>query len=185
MSIEKLFLESVARRMREYKRLGEGAMNQLMDEEFRFRPNEVSNSMSHLVAHLSGNMRSRWTNFLNEDGEKASRNRDQEFEDQPATREEILANWEAGWAAFLGAVEHLDPADLSRIITIRSEPLSVLDAITRQVAHYSMHIGQMLYLAKIIRGESWNSLSIPRGRSAEYNRSLGHNTGDSSNKTSP
>ena len=171
--------------MREQKRLGEGAMSQLQDHELHYRPNEVSNSVSQIVAHLSGNMRSRWTHFLTEDGEKAWRNRDEEFEYKPKSREDILLCWEEGWNAFLGALESLDPGDLLRTITIRSEPLIVLDAITRQVAHYSMHIGQMLYLGKIIRGESWNSLSIPRGGSVEYNRSLGHTGSDSSNKTSP
>lgn len=183
MSIEKHFLDAVSRRMREYKRLGEGAMAQLQDHEFSLRPNEVSNSMAQLVAHLSGNMRSRWTNFLTEDGEKPWRNRDQEFEDQLTSRQEILSSWESGWDTFLGATENLDPADLLRIITVRSEPLTVLDAITRQVAHYSMHIGQMLYLAKIIRGDDWNSLSIPRGGSADYNRALGHNGDHSPNNS--
>jgi hypothetical protein len=183
MSIEKHFLESVSRRMRDYKRLGEGAMAQLQDHEFSLRPNDVSNSMVQLVAHLSGNMLSRWTNFLTEDGEKPWRNRDLEFEDQPKSREEIMADWQAGWDVFLGAIEPLAPADLLRTITIRSEPLTVLDAITRQVAHYAMHIGQMLYLAKIIRGDNWNSLSIPRGGSEGYNRAIGHIAGHSPNKS--
>ena len=183
MTIEKHFLDAVSRRMREYKRLGAGAMAQLQNHEFTLRPNDVSNSMAQLVAHLSGNMRSRWTNFLSEDGEKTWRNRDQEFEDQPKSREDILADWEAGWEVFLGTVESLAPDDLLRTVTIRSEPLSVLDAITRQVAHYSMHIGQMLYLAKIIRGHDWNSLSIPRGGSEDYNRALGHNADHSPNNS--
>jgi hypothetical protein len=183
MSIETHFLESVARRMREYKRMGEGAMAQLQDHEFNWRPNEASNSVAQLVAHLSGNMRSRWTNFLHEDGEKSWRNRDQEFANQPKSREKILADWEAGWEVFLGAIEPLAPADLLRTITIRSEPLSVLDAITRQVAHYSTHVGQILYLAKIIRGNDWNSLSIPKGGSAAYNQASGHFVDNSPNKS--
>jgi hypothetical protein len=122
------------------------------------------------VKHMAGNMRSRWTDFLTTDGEKPSRDRDSEFVDPPATRQALLADWENGWSRLFSAIEPLTDADLGRTITIRGEAHSVMQAINRQLAHYPHHVGQIVLLAKHFAGERWQSLSVPRNRSAEFNR---------------
>ena len=123
-----------------------------------------SNSIAILVKHIAGNMRSRWTDFLTTDGEKPGRDRDSEFEDPPATRQELLQMWEAGWTALFGALEPLVDADLTRTVTVRGEPYSVMQAINRQLAHYTGHIGQIVLLAKHFQSDRWQTLSIPRRR---------------------
>jgi Protein of unknown function (DUF1572) len=130
-----------------------------------------SNSIAIIVKHLVGNMRSRWRNFLTTDGEKPDRNRDTEFENPPKTREELMAVWGAGWKYVFDAIESLTDDDLTRTVTIRTEPHSVMQAINRQIAHYAQHIGQIVYVAKHLKvkgGSPWTSLSIPRGQSAQY-----------------
>jgi len=121
---------------------------------------------------MAGNMRSRWTNFLTADGEKPDRNRDTEFEDPPATRAELMELWERGWRLVFGALEPLSDADLARTITIRTEPHSVMQAINRQVAHYSYHVGQIVYLARHFAGDKWQSLTIPKRKSGEFNKQV-------------
>jgi uncharacterized damage-inducible protein DinB len=170
--MEKIFLESVQKRMRAYKKLGEDAMAQLSDGELYYRPNEYSNSVAQVVQHLSGNMRSRWTHFLTEDGEKPWRNRDSEFEEHEGNRDSLLQQWESGWQVFLDTLDNLKEEDLVKIIHIRTEPMAVADAILRQLTHYPYHIGQIIYLAKVIRGESWKSLSIAKGKSEDFNRKM-------------
>jgi hypothetical protein len=154
-----------------YKKLGERAMEQCPDDDLCAALDGESNSIAVIVKHISGNMRSRWTDFLTSDGEKPSRNRDDEFEAPPKTRAEILALWEQGWNILFGALEALTDADLTRTITIRTEPHSVTQAVNRQIAHYAYHIGQIAFLAKhhAAKTGNWTSISIPRKKSAEFN----------------
>lgn len=157
---------------RYYKRLGEGAIAQVTDEALTRTLDAESNSVAVIVKHLSGNMRSRWTEFLTTDGEKPDRNRDTEFEAPPATREEILRAWESGWDCVFRALEGLTDADLARKVTIRTEPHSVMQAINRQMAHYSYHVGQIVFLCKHFQSADWKSLTVPRRGSAEFNRKV-------------
>lgn len=163
------YLDEVQRQLRGYKRLGEGAMSQLKDEELFMTLDPESNSVAILVKHLAGNMRSRFTDFLTSDGEKPNRNRDQEFEiTTDTTRTDVLHWWEEGWERVFSAVAGLKPEDLLRTVTIRSEPHTVLQAINRQLAHYSAHVAQMIFLAKHLRSSEWKSLSVPRGKSKDF-----------------
>lgn len=172
-SAEKDFLQSAIRRLRYYKELGDSTFAQLNEWDFHYQPNDESNSIAIIIRHLAGNMLSRWTNFLEEDGEKEWRNRDAEFETGKESKEELLQYWEKGWACFLGTLETLKKKDLSKKVRIRKEKLTVTDAILRQMAHYPYHIGQLIYIAKIIRNKSWKNLSIPKGQSQEYNAATG------------
>lgn len=151
---------------RGYKKLAEGAMVQVADEQLFAVLDAESNSMAIIVKHMVGNMRSRWTDFLTTDGEKPDRNRDCEFVDPAATRAALMEQWECGWAYVFGALEPLTDADLGRTVTIRGEAHTVMQAINRQVAHYAMHVGQIVLLAKHYAGSEWNTLSLPRNRSA-------------------
>jgi hypothetical protein len=164
------YLDEARRQFRGYKRLGEGAIAQLKDEEFFIKLDPESNSVAILIKHLAGNMRSRFTDFLTSDGEKPDRHRDQEFEMGASSRAEVMRWWEEGWARVFAAIEMLKPEDLMRTVTIRNEPHSVLQAINRQLAHYAMHVGQIVFLAKHLRSSEWKTLSIPRGKSEEVNR---------------
>jgi hypothetical protein len=157
-------------RLRQYKSLAERAMEQVTDEQLCAALDEEANSIAIIVKHMAGNMRSRWTDFLTTDGEKPKRDRDGEFEDPPATREKLLGEWEDGWASLFKPIEALSDADLGRTVTIRGEPHSVMQAINRQVAHYAHHVGQIVLLAKHLTHDRWKSLSVPRNRSAEFNR---------------
>jgi hypothetical protein len=168
-SNDQIFLEGAIKLFRYYKKLGEGAIAQLSDEEVLIKPNDASNSIALIVHHLSGNMLSRWTDFLTSDGEKSWRNREAEFEESYSDKKTMLEAWEKGWACLLNALENLKPEDLSKIIYIRNEGQTVLDAIQRQLAHYPHHVGQILYQAKAIKGNDFNSLSIPKGTSSEFN----------------
>ena len=163
------YLDEAHRQMRGHKRLAEGAMAQLKDEELFFKPDAESNSIAIIVKHMAGNMRSRWTDFLTTDGEKPDRNRDTEFEDAPKTRMELMELWERGWKHIFDALEPLGDDDLVRKITIRAEPHSVTQAINRQVAHYSYHVGQIVYVAKHLAGSKWQTLTVPKKKSAEFN----------------
>jgi hypothetical protein len=157
---------------RHYKRLAERAMAQCPDEALFSTIDAESNSIAIIVKHMAGNMRSRWTDFLTTDGEKPDRNRDSEFEEPPQDRAELLAMWERGWKSAFDALEPLAEADLARTVTIRTEPHSVMQAINRQTAHYSYHVGQIVFLAKHFAASStlsWNSLTVPRKKSAEFN----------------
>ena len=163
------YLDEIRRQMRGYKRMGEGAMNQLRDEEFLVALDPEANSVAVLVKHLAGNMRSRFTDFLTSDGEKPNRFRDQEFEvGSSTTRAEVMKLWEEGWACVFTAIDSLSPEDVLRTVTIRGEVHTVLQAINRQIAHYAYHVGQILFLAKHFRSSEWKSLSIPRGKSEEF-----------------
>ncbi len=155
---------------RQYKKLADRAMEQVTDQQLFAVLDPESNSIAIIVKHLAGNMRSRWTDFLTTDGEKPDRDRDAEFVEPPATREALLRTWEDGWRQVFAAMEPLVEADLGRTITIRGEAHSVMQAINRQVAHYGMHVGQIVLLAKHFAGSGWQSLSVPRNRSAEFNQ---------------
>jgi len=155
---------------RYYKKLAERAMEQVTDEQLFTSLDEEANSIAIVVKHMAGNMRSRWTDFLTTDGEKAGRDRDSEFVDPPATREALLEGWEDGWTRVFQALEPLSDADLGRTITIRGEAHSVMQAINRQASHYAYHVGQIVLLAKHLAHERWQSLSVPRNRSAEFNQ---------------
>jgi hypothetical protein len=163
------YLDEAHRQFRGHKRLAEGAMAQLKDHELFLTLDPESNSIALIVKHLAGNMRSRFTDFLNTDGEKPNRNRDQEFELGPTTtRADLTKMWEDGWARLFSTIEALKPEDVMRKVTIRGEPHTVLQAINRQIAHYAYHTGQIVFVAKHIRSSKWKSLSIPRGKSEDY-----------------
>ena len=153
---------------RQHKRFADRAIEQTRDEDLYATLDSESNSIAIIMKHVAGNMRSRWTDFLTSDGEKPNRNRDTEFEMPPTTRAELLAMWEEGWRIFLGALEPLGDADLARTVMIRTEPHSVMQAINRQMAHYSQHIGQIILLAKHFAGANWKTLTVPRKKSAEF-----------------
>jgi hypothetical protein len=155
-----------------YKKLAEDAMAQVTDEELTRVLDGGMNSIALIVKHMAGNMRSRWRDFLTTDGEKPDRNRDSEFVDPPATRQGLRTAWEDGWKYVFGALEPLSEADLTRTVTIRNEPHSVMQAINRQIAHYAYHCGQIVMLAKHFRGDKWKSLSVPRNKSADFNRAV-------------
>lgn len=166
------YIEDSLALLRYYKRLGERAMEQVTDPHLFAQLDDESNSIAIIVKHLAGNMRSRWTDFLTTDGEKPRRNRDAEFVDPPATREALLKEWEEGWACVFQALEPLTDADLGRTVTIRGEAHSVMQAINRQLGHYANHLGQIVLLAKHFAGARWQSLSVPRNQSAEFNRKV-------------
>jgi uncharacterized damage-inducible protein DinB len=164
------YIEDSVALFRFYKKMAEGAMEQVTDQELLATLDEEMNSIAIIVKHMTGNMRSRWTDFLTSDGEKPDRNRDMEFLEPPSTREELLKRWNEGWDAVFHALEPLTNSDLERRITIRGEPHSVMQAINRQIAHYAYHCGQIVFLAKHFRGSAWKSLSVPRNRSGEFNQ---------------
>lgn len=163
-----------------YKKLAERAMDQVKNEELFVALDAEGNSIAIVVKHMTGNMRSRWTDFLTTDGEKVNRNRDGEFVDPPATREALLAEWEDGWDCLFQALSPLTDADLVRTVTIRGEAHSVMQAINRQLAHYPHHVGQIVLLAKHFACDHWQSLSVPRNKSAEFNRKVA--AGDASQR---
>ena len=174
MTLANAYLESATKRSAYYKELGDRSFVQIPDEAFHFAPNGASNSIAVIVRHMAGNMLSRWTNFLTEDGEKTWRERDMEFEEPDLDRAGVITLWEKGWDCFLSALRDLNDDDLLKTIHIRSEPLSVVDAINRQLSHYPYHVGQIVYLARLFRGDDWQSLSIPKGDSQAFNKGMGH-----------
>jgi len=189
MEINNQYLESVKKQMLYYKTIGEKAMDQLEPEQLFISVNEDTNSIATIVKHMSGNMLSRWTDFLTTDGEKEWRNRDGEFEEAIITKEELLQIWHKGWDCFFNAINSLKPEQLSQIIYIRNEGQTAMDAINRQLAHYPYHIGQIVFYAKMLKKSDWNSLSIPKNKSNDYNsdkfskeKSLKHFTDDELNK---
>ena len=167
------YLEDALSTFRDYKKLGERAFAQLSNEDFFRTIDDESNSIAVIIKHIAGNMLSRWTDFLTTDGEKPERNRDMEFVMLPeTTKEDMLAYWQKGWKCVFDAVESLRPDDLMRTIRIRGQDHTVIQAINRQLAHYAYHVGQIVYLAKHFRSSEWQSLSVPRNKSAEFNARL-------------
>lgn len=184
-----IYLESVKKQMLYYKTIAEKAMEQLEEEQLFFSANEDTNSIAVIIKHMAGNMLSRWTDFLTTDGEKEWRNRDGEFEIGSETKEELMHLWKKGWDCFFDAINSLQPEQLSQIIYIRNEGQTVMDAINRQLAHYPYHIGQIVFYAKMLKKSEWESLSIPKNKSNDYNadkfskeKSVRHFTDDELNK---
>ncbi|OUL60345.1 DUF1572 family protein [Flavobacterium sp. AJR] len=169
MNASETYLESVKKQFLYYKTLGEKAIAQLEPEQLLVTTNEDTNSIATIVKHLSGNMLSRWTDFLTTDGEKEWRNRDEEFENDFQSKEEIMTAWEKGWKCLFDAINNLQANQLSDIIYIRNEGHTVIEAINRQLAHYPYHVGQIVFYAKQLKNSSWESLSIPRKESKNYN----------------
>src|SRR5215213_4420663 len=177
------YLDDSRAAMRAYKKLAEKAIAQLKEEEFFVTLDEEANSVAVVMKHMVGNMLSRWTDFLTSDGEKSNRNRDMEFVIEPgATKDDVMAYWERGWQCVFDALEPLQVEDLETTVTIREEEHTIVQAINRQLMHYSYHIGQIVFLAKHFRSAQWHSLSIPRNKSAEFNASMAAQSG-SADKT--
>lgn len=173
-SLANEYLQTVIRRFRQHKDLGDKTFAQLTDADFHYRPTRESNSIAVIIQHVSGNMLSRWTNFLTEDGEKDWRDRDGEFAEIASySKLQLIECWEKGWRCLLDTLSSLTGDDLLKTIYIRREPLSAIDAINRQLAHYPSHVGQIVYIGRMICGEKWQSLSIPVGGSNEYNQGNG------------
>ncbi len=168
--MNKDYLLGIKKQFEYYKMLGEKAIDQIEDEKLFWQYNDDSNSIAIIVKHLWGNMLSRWTDFLTSDGEKDFRDRDAEFENDIQTREELLLKWNQGWACLFNAIDPLTVDDLEKIIYIRNQGHTVMEAINRQLAHYSYHVGQIVFLAKMLAEKGWASLSIPRGDSHAYNK---------------
>jgi len=169
MSTDSSYLESVKKQFLYYKTLGEKAIEQIQPEQLFVVVNEDTNSIATIIKHISGNMLSRWTDFLTADGEKEWRNRDAEFENDLQSKEEVFAAWNKGWNCLFDALNSLQPNQLSDIIYIRNEGHTVIEAINRQLAHYPYHVGQIVFYAKQLKNSEWNSLSIPRNKSGNYN----------------
>lgn len=169
MKTDESYLESVKKQFLYYKMLGEKAIDQLEPEQLFIAVNEDTNSIATIIKHISGNMLSRWTDFLTSDGEKEWRNRDAEFENDLQSKEEVLEVWNKGWNCLENALESLNPEQLSDIIYIRNEGHTVIEAINRQLAHYPYHVGQIVFYAKQLKNSEWHSLSIPKNKSGNYN----------------
>jgi hypothetical protein len=169
MNVSEDFLRSANRQFLYYKTLGEKAIDQLEPEQLFISLNDDTNSIATIVKHLHGNMLSRWTDFLTTDGEKEWRNRDGEFENDTKDKNELLKQWSEGWECLFNTLNSLKPEDLTKIIYIRNEGHTVLEAVNRQLAHYPYHIGQMVFYAKILKKSEWTSLSIPKNKSNDYN----------------
>jgi len=184
-SLAQHYLDDALRTFRDYKTLAERAFAQISDEDFFKTIDEESNSIAVNIKHMAGNMLSRWTDFLTTDGEKPERDRDIEFVMLPGTtRDDMIAYWEKGWQCAFDAVEPLGPDDLMRIVTIRGQDHTVIQAINRQLAHYAYHTGQIVFLAKHFKSSDWQSLSVPRNRSAEFNAHLEEKAKESSTTSS-
>ena len=167
-----------------YKELGDRSLAQLSEEQIFWQYNEESNSIAIIIKHIAGNMLSRWTNFLTEDGEKSWRNRDSEFENNFKTKAEVLEYWEKGWACLFEALNQITDENINSTIYIRGEAHSVVDAVFRQLAHYPYHIGQIIYIAKMMKNEDWQTLSIARNKSADFNAEM-HSKFDEQENASP
>jgi hypothetical protein len=168
MSLSSQFLPEIIKRFKTYKELGDKTFEQLNDEDFFYQPSAESNSIAIIIQHVYGNAMSRWTNFLTEDGEKEWRKRDEEFEVMDVNRTDLLSFWNTGWNTVFQTLESLNEEDLEKTVYIRREPLVAFDAILRQLAHYSYHVGQIVYIGKMRKDATWTSLSIPKGGSKFY-----------------
>ncbi|MEO1098126.1 MAG: DUF1572 domain-containing protein [Bacteroidota bacterium] len=164
------YLQSILKQFKYYKFLGDRTFEQLKEEQLFWQYNEASNSIAIIVNHISGNMKSRWTDFLTADCEKEWRNRDQEFEDVIKTKSELFQKWEEGWTCLFQALESINEENFDTVVYIRNQGHTVVEAINRQLAHYASHLGQIVYLGKMLKGDTWESLSIPKGKSGEYNK---------------
>lgn len=172
MSFSKNFIESAVSEFRRYKTLGDKTFTQLSDKDIHWQNGDYDNSIAIIVKHLSGNMLSRWTNFLTKDGEKTWRNRDTEFEESPTTKAEMIVIWEKGWNCLFDAMDTVTEENFNQKIKIRNENHSIIEAVHRQLAHYAGHIGQIIYIGRMIKGKNWQSLSIPKGGSVDFNKKM-------------
>lgn len=172
MPLANIYLESSIKRLKYYKDLADKTFQQLSDPDFIYEPDVHSNCIAVIIQHMAGNMISRWTDFLDSDGEKDWRNRDLEFQQQHLSRAQLMELWEKGWHRLLNTLNNLSADDLIKKIKIRGEEHFVVDAINRQLAHYPYHVGQIIYLGKMIRQESWKCLSIEKGKSDSFNQSM-------------
>jgi len=170
MSIQSIYLQSALKRLEIHRELGLKTIQRLNVTQLNWQPEGEPNSIAMIVKHLHGNMLSRWTDFLTTDGEKPGRDRDLEFEESNISAEQLLQLWNEGWECMLTAIRSLQESDLDRTVFIRNEPHIVIDAINRQLAHVPYHIGQIVFLGKMILKDKWESLSIPKGQSAAYNK---------------
>ncbi|WP_276165916.1 DUF1572 family protein [Zobellia alginiliquefaciens] len=170
MEYPKEFIKSVLFEFSRYKTMGEQTFVQLNESDIHWKLNESDNSIALIVKHMSGNMLSRWTNFLTEDGEKPWRNRENEFEQPYRTKEEMLAAWETGWQCLFNALNSVSPKNFNTVLKIRNEDHTIVQAVHRQLAHYSSHVGQIVLLGKMIKAEKWKPLSIPKGESERFNK---------------
>lgn len=166
------YLEGVIKQLRYYKKLGDKTFEQLNDKDIHWKYNEYSNNVAIVAKHMVGNMLSRWTNFLSEDGEKDWRMRDDEFKDTYNSKEAMIIDWENGWQCLFDAIKPLNDVDLNRLIYIRNQGQTVIDAINRQLAHYAYHVGQIVYIGTLLRDTEWKSLSVPKGQSDSYNKNM-------------
>ena len=187
--MEKTYLESTKKLFTYYKKLGDDAMAQVADEKLFFQPTEDSNSIAIIVQHMAGNMLSRWTDFLTADGEKEWRNRDSEFENDIKNKTELITKWNEGWSCLFKAIESINPENFNTLIYIRNQGHTITEALNRQLAHYPYHIGQIVFIGKMVCHDQWISLSIPKGDSKSYNKEAfskpkkkGHFTDESLNK---
>ena len=167
------YISSVKNQFKQYKMLAEKAIDQVPDEKIDWQYNPETNSIAIIVKHLAGNMRSRFTDFYNSDGEKKWRNRDSEFENEELSRERLKALWDEGWDCLFQVLDGLTPGDLSKLIVIRNEEHTVVEAINRQLTHYASHVGQIIFIAKMILDNKWKTLTIPRNKSKEFNAKKG------------
>lgn len=164
------YLNSILKQFHYYRSLGDKTFDQLSFADMQSEFGEDANSITIIVKHIVGNMLSRWTNFMNEDGEKDWRNRDEEFQDTYTSKEQLVTQWKKGWQCLFDAIEPLTAEDLERIVYIRNQGHTVTEAINRQLSHYAYHVGQIVFLGKLIKGKDWQSLSIPKGKSSKYNQ---------------
>lgn len=168
--MEEDYLISIRKQFEYYKLLGNRTFDQLTEKDFFWKFNNESNSIAIIVNHLWGNMMSRWTNFLTSDGEKDSRNRDLEFENVISSKTEMLQKWEEGWTCLFTALESINNDNFDTVVYIRNQGHTITEAVNRQLAHYSMHVGQIVYIGRMIKGNEWTNLSIPKGKSTEFNK---------------
>ena len=172
MDVALSYLSSTKKQFAYYKLVGEKAIDQLEDEQLFISANEDTNNIATIIKHIAGNMLSRWTDFLITDGEKEWRNRDTEFADDLKTKDEVLAIWNSGWNCLFATLDSLQAENLSQIIYIRNEGHTVVEAINRQLAHYPYHVGQIVFYSKLLKQSNWNSLTIPRNKSVNYNNTM-------------
>ncbi len=177
ISVTENVLGDAAVSFKSYKALAERALDQVTDDEFFHTLDPESNSLAVMVKHIAGNLRSRWTDFLTTDGEKPDRARDTEFEMMNESRQTLMNAWDSGWQTLFDTLDSLRPDDLARSVTIRSQPHTVVEAINRQLTHYAYHVGQIVFLCKHLRASDWKTLSVPRNRSAEFNKYLAEKIG--------
>lgn len=171
-NINEEYLRSIKVTFKKYKAMGDKTFEQLGEKDFHFSPDKDSNSIAVVIQHISGNLLSRFTDFLTSDGEKPSRNRDMEFEEQQLSKVKLIDRWNKAWNVLFGSINNLKTDDLLKTILIRNEAHSVIEALNRSLTHTSYHIGQIVYLAKQIKKDSWSTLSIPKGKSEEFNKNM-------------